>query len=111
MNEKNLKVVGVSALLLSIIVTVPIMLHAAAWEIGSGHILFILWAISPYISLFWADVALRKLTSVSKLPLLFCITALLMLAFTLLAYVGTLGTVPACQTRACPKSRSSISRT
>lgn len=90
MNDKNLSVVEILALLLSIIVTVLAMLFAATWEIDSGHIPFILWAVSPYISLFFADVVLRRLTSVSKLPLLFCVTSLLMLAFTLLAYVGTL---------------------
>ena len=67
------------------------MLRAAAWEIGLGHIPYTLWAVSPYISLFLTDVILRRLTSVSKLPLLFCVTALLMLVFTLLVYVGTLG--------------------
>ena len=91
MNDKNLRVIGISALLLSIIVTVLLMLRAAAWEIGSGQLLFILWAISPYISLFLVDVLLRKITSISKLSLLFCVTSLLMLGFTLLAYVGTLG--------------------
>jgi len=91
MNDKNLRVVAISALSLSIIVTVLALLRAAAWEIGSGQLLFILWAISPYISLFLVDVLLRKITSISKLSLLFCVTSLLMLGFTLLAYIGTLG--------------------
>lgn len=91
MNEKNLRVIGILALILSGIVTALVMLRAAVWEIGLEHIVFILWAVSPYISLFLADVALRRLTSLSKMSLLFCVTGLLMLGFTLLAYVGTLG--------------------
>jgi len=91
MNDKNLRTVGISALILSIIITVLVMLRAAVWNIDSGAFLFILWAISPYIALFFADVVLKKITSISKLSLVFCVTAILMLGFTLLAYVGTLG--------------------
>jgi len=91
MNDKNLRLIGILALFLSIIVTVPVMLRASVWKIDSEGFLFILWTVSPYISLFSADVILRMTTSISKLSLLFCVTSLLMLGFTLLAYVGTLG--------------------
>ena len=92
MNDKNLKTVGIAALLVSIITTILVILRASVWEIGLEHI-FILWTISPYIFLFIADVVLRRLTSISKLPLIFCVTALLMLAFTLLLYVSALSSL------------------
>jgi membrane-associated HD superfamily phosphohydrolase len=91
MNDKNLRAIEISALSVSIIVTTLAMLRAAAGEISSGAFLFILWAVSPHICLFLVDVALRKIAPTLKMSLVFCVTSLLMLGFTLLAYVGTLG--------------------
>ena len=91
MNDRNLRAIEISALSISIIVTVFAMLRAAAWEINSGTFLFILWGISPYICLFLVDVVLRKIVQTLRMILVFCVASLLMLGFTLLAYVGTLG--------------------
>ncbi len=91
MNDRNLRTIEISALSVSIIVTVLAMLYAAAWEISLESFLFILWAVSPYICLFLVGVLLRKITSISKISLVFCVTSLLMLGFTLLIYIGTLG--------------------
>ena len=91
MNDKNLIVIEILALSVSIIVTVLAMLRAAAWEFKPGTFPFILWGISPYICLFSVDIVLRRLASVSKMSLVFCVTSVLMLGFTLLTYVGTLG--------------------
>jgi hypothetical protein len=98
MNNGNLRTIEISALSVSVIVTALAMLRAAMWKIDSGALLFILFAISPYICLFLFDVVLRrdvllkKIPSVSeKMPRVFCVTSLLMLGFTLLTYVGTIG--------------------
>ena len=91
MNDKDLRVIEISALSISVIVTVLAMMRAAAWEIKSGTFLFILWGISPYLFLFLVDVLLRKIKPIPKMFLVFCVASLLMLGFTLLAYVGTLG--------------------
>lgn len=91
MNDRNLRLVEISALSISIAVTLLAMLRAADGEIKTGTVLFILWGISPYICLFLADVVLRMIASIPKMFPVFCIASLLMLGFTLLAYVGTLG--------------------
>ena len=91
MKDKNLKAIEISALTVSIIVTTFAMLYASEWEINSGALLFILWGISPYICLFLVDAVLRKIALVPKMSLVFCVISVLMLGFTLLAYLGTLG--------------------
>lgn len=91
MNNKILNTVKLYALALSIIATILVMLYAAAWQIDSGGVLFILWGISPYIAVFLVDILLRKLLSPPRQPLIFCITAVLMLAFTLFVYGGIFG--------------------
>jgi hypothetical protein len=91
MNNKNLRTIEISALAVSIIVTVLAMLRSAAWQIDSGTFLFILWAVSPYICLFLADFAFKRISLISKMLPVFCAVSVLMLAFTLLVYVGTLG--------------------
>lgn len=88
MNNKNLKIIEISALILAVIVTVVTMLYAAAWSIDFGAILFVLWAVSPYICVFLAGSLVRKFTSIPKTSLIFSIVSLLMLVFTLLIYPG-----------------------
>jgi hypothetical protein len=90
MSEKNLRAIEISALVLSIIVTLLAMLRAAAWSIDSGMLLFMLWAVSPYICFFFADIVLRKLLSLPKMPLIFCVISLLLLGSTLVTYIGTM---------------------
>lgn len=48
-------------------------------------------AISPYVVLYAVGVLLEKYTSLPRVALVSCVVAVLMLAFTLLAYIGTLG--------------------
>ncbi len=91
MHEKKLRIIEFAALFLCVIVTVLAMLRAAAWNLNAGAALFILWAISPYLCLYLADRALRKIAAIPRMPLVFCVISILMLAFTLLGYVGTLG--------------------
>ena len=91
MNNKILNTVKLYALALSIIATILVMLYAAAWQIDMGGVVFILWGISPYIAVSLVDILLRKLLSQPRQPLIFCITAVLMLAFTLLVYGNIFG--------------------
>ena len=86
MNNKILKSVEISALALSIITTVLAMLYSAGWSIDFGAVLFILWAISPYICVFSIGQLLKKITSIPQTSLLFCTVAILMFVFTLLTY-------------------------
>ena len=90
MSEKTLSGIEIAALSISIVVTLLVMLRASAWSFDAGIFLFMLWAVSPYFCLYSADIALRKLTSIPKLPLIFCIISLLLLASTLVIYLGTL---------------------
>lgn len=91
MDNKKLRIIEIAALSVSVIVTVFTMLRAAEWQIDSATILFIFWGISPYICLFLVDVLLKKIAPSLNLFLVFCSASLLMLGFTILAYVGTLG--------------------
>lgn len=91
MSEKTFRIIEFAALFLCIIVTVLAMLRAAGWQVNRGAVLFILWAISPYLCLCLADRVLRKIASIPRMPLVFCVISILMLGFTLLAYIGTLG--------------------
>lgn len=89
MNEKKLGLIKTLALSASVVVTMLAIVREAGWSIGPGTLGFILWAISPYICFFFADILLRKLFSVPKLSLFSCLISLLMLAFTLVTYLGT----------------------
>lgn len=91
MDNGNLRVIETSALLLSIFVPGVCLPRSAGWEISSGHIPFILWVVSPYICLFLLDVLLQRAKRIPEMPLFFCVVSLLMLGFTLFAYVGTMG--------------------
>ncbi len=88
MENKNLKIVEIAALVLSVIVTVAAMLYSANWSVDLGAFLFILWAISPYICVFFVGQLVKKFTSIPQTSLIFCVVSLLMLAFTLLTYLG-----------------------
>ncbi len=90
MNYKTTKSIEISAIILSIVMTVLIMLYSANWSVNFGTILFILWAIMPYISVFFVGRLFQKLTKISKIPVIFCVVSILMLAATLFAYIGTI---------------------
>ncbi|MCU1289769.1 MAG: hypothetical protein JWN60_1998 [Acidobacteria bacterium] len=91
MSPKNLKIAGNLALFLSAIVTILAMLNANAWSLDPGGIPFIVWAISPYFCFMSAYLLLRRFSFLSRTALIFFVVSFLMLVFTLLAYVGTLG--------------------
>lgn len=88
MNNKNLKTVEISALLLSAIVTVAAILYSANLSVDFAAFLFILWAVSPYICVFLAGHLVGKIKSIPQTSLIFCVVSVLMLAFTLLIYLG-----------------------
>ncbi|HEX8737315.1 MAG TPA: hypothetical protein VF721_18425 [Pyrinomonadaceae bacterium] len=91
MNDRDSRAIEITALSLSIIVTALAMLHAGAWKIDLVGLLIMLLTISPYICLFLADIGLRKTAPNLKMSSVFCAASLLMLGFTLLTYIGTLG--------------------
>lgn len=91
MNQTALKSIGSFLLILSAIVTMTAMDKAAAGNFQPGMILFIFWTISPYICIFVASLLLMRFTSIAQMSLIFCIISVLMFAFTLLTYIGTLG--------------------
>ncbi len=88
MNNNKLKTVEISALLLSAIVTVAAMLYSANWSVDLTWFLFIIWAVSPYICVFLAGHLAEKIKSIPQTSVVFCVAAVLMLAFTLLTYLG-----------------------
>jgi hypothetical protein len=89
MKEREARGIEISALSVSIVMTVFAMLRAALWQIDPGALLIMLWTISPYICLFLADVGLRKTAPHLKMSSVFLAASLLMLGFTLLAYGGS----------------------
>jgi len=91
MNANKLRTIEIFALIISAFVTVWAMLKAAAWQIDFAAIVLICWAVSPYAALFATSVLLDKFTALPKIWLVSCVTSVLMLAFTLLVYVGTAG--------------------
>lgn len=91
MKSDKLKIIKVLALAVSTIVTIWAMLRAAEWQIDFAAVALIGWAVSPYAALLAISVLLERFTSLRKINLVACVTAVLMLAFTLLIYIGTLG--------------------
>lgn len=90
MQPKTIFVTKVLALILAALVTVFTMQHAAGQSADIGIIGFMIWGISPYFCFFLASYLLERFTSISKIPVIGCVIAILMLGFTLLAYIGTL---------------------
>ena len=91
MKTGKLNTIQIFALAISAIVTALTMLRAAQWKIDFSGFLFLCWALSPYVFLLILSFLIDKFTSLPKKSLVFCITAILVLILTLLAYVGTLG--------------------
>jgi len=89
MKDREARGIEISALSISIIVTVFAVLRAGTWKIDLGALLIILWTISPYILLFLADVGLRKTSPTLKMSSVFFAASLLMLGFTLLTYLDS----------------------
>lgn len=79
---------GIVALAAAIVVTVFVMLRSAHATRGADaeSLLFIGWAISPYVCVLVAGQLFEKFTRLPYRSLIFCIASLLMLAFTLAVY-------------------------
>ena len=91
MKSNKLRAVQLFVLAISAVVTIWAMLRAADWQMDFAGLALICLAISPYVVLYAVGVLLEKYTSLPRVALVSCVVAVLMLAFTLLAYIGTLG--------------------
>ena len=78
-------------LLAAIFVCIFSMLAAAAWAPDLGTLVFIIWAISPYVAFFAASRILSRVLPFSNLAIPSTVIAAMMLAFTFFAYIGTIG--------------------
>ena len=84
-------VVKTFGLVVASIVTVVTMLHAAGQTIDLVTLGFLLWGISPYFCFFAVTYLLERFTSIPRITTIGGVISILMLGFTLLAYIGTLG--------------------
>lgn len=91
MQKKLAITVKIFALSIASLVAVLSMLRAAAWSVDAGTLLFLLWAVSPYIIFLVITYLVERFTSIHKIHQIAWVISLLMLGFTLLAYVGTIG--------------------
>lgn len=82
--------IAIAALSIAAVVAVIVMLRSAAWSPDLGMIPFAFWAISPYACIFAVCVLIEKFTSLPYLRIILCIISILMLVFTLMAYLGTM---------------------
>ncbi len=64
------------------------MARAAAWDLDLGLIVFIAWAVSPYLVFFTAGRVLKRFVPSAGLSYATLAIALLMLAFTVMVYAG-----------------------
>ncbi len=88
-NSRYLGIIGV-LLLMAAAMTVYTMFIAAGWNLDLAMSLFIVWAISPYLSFFAASRLILKLAPDKGMAIPAVVISVLMLAFTLFAYIGTL---------------------
>lgn len=84
----KLSLIGITALAAAIVVTVLVMLRSAHGEPGvdGEALLFIAWAVSPYVCVLVAGQLFERFTRLPYRSLIFCIVSVLMLAFTLAVY-------------------------
>jgi hypothetical protein len=80
----------IAALSLAAIITVVTMTVAADGKFEAATLLFLGWAVSPYACFFAAGRIMEKLTSAPRLLLICGAISILMLGFTVLAYVEVL---------------------
>lgn len=90
MQKTTLSIIKFIALSIAAIITVVIMLRAADGKIDPGTLLFMLWGISPYLVFMVVTGLLEHFTRLPRLLVIACVISLLMLGFTLFAYVTTL---------------------
>lgn len=82
--------IAVAALFVAAATAVSMMLIAAEGKFDAGALLFLGWAISPYACFYALSRMLGKFTSIPHIAFISCVISLLMLAFTLFAYIGAL---------------------
>ena len=90
MQKTTLSAIKFIALSIAAIITVVIMLRAADGKIDPGTLFFMLWGISPYLVFMVVTGLLEHFTRLPRLLVIACVISLLMLGFTLFAYVTTL---------------------
>lgn len=88
---KKTRAIEIAFLTSAAAVTVSVMLHAAGWSTDLGGLLFIVWAVSPYILLPLERRLLEALAIFPRASLISCAVSFLLLLLTLAIYVGTLG--------------------
>ena len=91
MKERDLRYIGISVSWVSVCVSGLFILYVARPNPSAGIIPFILWVISPYAILMLGEFVIRKIKIVPKLTKFFCVTAGLLLFFTVYAYLDVLG--------------------
>ena len=91
MQVKNHVAVKTIALVVSAVVVCSATLREQGIDDVSNLIILLLWGISPYVIFFAATFALERFTKLARMHLIGTVIASLMLASTLLVYIGTIG--------------------
>lgn len=86
MNETLIRNLTKFILALSVFVTFWSMGRSADWSFEIGSVPFALWAVSPYLFLFSAQLLSERIPAIPKIPSIFCILSIVMLGFTIFAY-------------------------
>ena len=91
MQVKNQVAVKTLALVVAAVVVCSATLREKGIIDASNLIILLLWGVSPYAVFLGISYALERFTKLPRIYLIDTLIALLMLASTLLVYVGTLG--------------------
>ena len=78
------------SLLISLAVSVYALVRESGGSFDVGMIGFVVWVVSPYVLFFLATLLLARYTPVRQLPAIGFVIAVLMLAFTVYAYIVSL---------------------
>lgn len=81
-----LRLISNIALTISMVVTIWAILGAANWEMGFGVMVFIIWAVSPYLFVILVDFISSRYADMPKMHIVLCLLSLLMLGVTGLVY-------------------------
>lgn len=85
-----MKAFSYAALLIAAVITVFSMLKSAAGNFDLGTLVFMAWAVSPYLMVLIVSALLARFASPPKLSLVTGVVATLMLAVTAVIYLGSL---------------------
>ena len=89
MQPRTIILIRIAILITCAVVTVYSMWHASGQTLDMGILGVMIWGISPYVCFFLATYLLERFTAISHLPAIGFVIALLMLGFTLFAYLST----------------------